>query len=745
VKAPLSEYRTKRRFRKTPEPAGRTASEKGRLFVVQRHASRRLHYDFRLQWGGVLKSWAVPKGPSFDPREKRLAVHVEDHPVEYGSFEGDIPKGEYGAGRVILWDRGEWIPEGDPEEGLEKGKLAFELRGGKYRGRWALVSMRDGKNWLLIKEKDEHVRPRPALPQALPFELCTLVRQAPEGDEWLHEIKFDGYRLMARVEDGDVRLLTRNGLDWSRKLPGLVDSLRALAAYEAVLDGELVALDERGRSSFQALQNAFSDGRAARLAYYAFDLLWLDGFDLRSWTLEDRKKILEGLIPEKSRLRFSGHIRGRGPVFLRQACGQGLEGVVSKRADSPYAAGRGRSWVKSKCTLAQEFVIAGYTKPSGSRAEFGALLLGLYEESGKLRYAGRVGTGFDEALLRSLGARLKTLRRKSPAFANPPPGKGVTWTEPVLVAEVAYTGWTDEKVLRHPSFKGLRADKPAPQVRPERPASAVRLTHPDRVVYPELGVTKKDLAAYYEAVADRMLPHAAGRPLALVRCPAGRQAHCFFHKHWDASWPGAVRGAPIEEGGKLRDTIYIEDLPGLISLVQMGVLEIHGWGCRVADVEHPDRAVFDLDPAPDVSWKRVVAAARLLGERLKAEGLAPFVKTTGGKGLHVVVAVKPKRSWDELKAWSKEIALSIVEASPKDFLARMPKSERAGKILIDYFRNGRGATAVLPYSPRAREGAPVATPIAWDELTPKLDPKKFTVLTLPRRLASLRIDPWAQL
>ncbi|MBI5200228.1 MAG: DNA ligase D [Elusimicrobia bacterium] len=790
---PLAEYRRKRRFDRTPEPRPRAlrTTRTGLSFTIQRHAARRLHYDFRLELDGVLLSWAVPKGPSFDPREKRLAVHVEDHPVEYGSFEGVIPKGEYGGGTVVLWDRGTWTPDGDPRESYRRGRLKFTLDGEKLSGKWALVRMggragEGGKNWLLIKEKDGEARPlaefdvttarpesvsrgrggaprvwrskrpsggrsprrgspasiegaeRAGLPERVSPQLCTLVDRAPGGEGWLHEVKLDGYRLLARISRGEIRLFTRKWNDWTPEFPKVVESLASLPCAEAILDGEVVALDEKGVSRFQLLQNALGTGRP--LYYYAFDLLHLDGVDLRRAPLAARKEALKRLMasaPARGNLRYSDHVAGEGPEFHKQACARGLEGVVSKRADSVYSGERGATWLKAKCLLQQEFVVAGWTDPQGGRRGFGALILG-YRERGKLRYAGRVGAGFSDKSLAELAAKLEGLSRKSSPFPEPVPERCAHWVEPELVAEVAFTGWTGGRVLRHPAFQGLREDKPAREVTRE-----LALTNPDKVLYPETGLTKRGLAEYYDAAAKWMLPHVARRPLTLVRCPSGRGGNCFYQKHLTSGSDPALKPVDIEEGGGTQTYFYLEDVQGLRAAVQLGALELHPWLCRVDDLEHPDMLVLDLDPAPDVSFGAVVEAALDLKERLEELGQAVFAKTTGGKGLHLVCPLVPEASFDEVKAFVKLAAEDAVKREPLRFIATASKSARGGRIFLDYLRNGRGALAVAPYSTRARRGAPVAVPLHWDEVRAGLDPAEFTVGTVPRRLRLQRRDPWA--
>jgi bifunctional non-homologous end joining protein LigD len=872
----LVTYRKKRDFSRTSEPRGkkeRTAASNGQLsFVVQKHDATRLHYDFRLELDGVLKSWAVPKGPSLDPGEKRLAVETEDHPLEYGGFEGVIPDGEYGAGPVVVWDHGRWVPEGDPRKAYDKGHLTFQLVGSKLRGGWHLVRTRGNgkqKSWLLMKRNDETaergsgskivddepqsaisgrtiedvqadperlwhsnrsdrkggavpaekqpavkkpVRAKPkidppdpsehrgakkaAFPEFVEPQLATLVDAAPDGNDWFHEIKLDGYRMQVRFDRGKVKLLTRRGHDWSAKLPTLVQELGQLAIGRALLDGELVVMRDGGISDFQRLQNSLSEGGDRDCMLYVFDCLYLDGYDLRALPLRERKQLLAASLEAagaepSGKLRYSEHIVGQGPKFFAQACRLGVEGSVCKRADAPYTSGRTKAWLKAKCTSRQEFVIAGYSEPSGSRAHFGALLLGVMEE-GELKYAGRVGTGFSEKSLRELKAKLAPLERDKPAYVNPPRGadaRDVHWVEPKLVAEVEFAERTSDGLVRHASFQGLREDKPAKEVRAEIPQSeqeaekeadvpaktrkgrtsggtkrratdtadaeagefgpgaavpalrSVRLTHPERVLFPEINATKADLALYYAQVAPRMLPHVANRPLMLVRCPDGQGNECFHQKHPTPGMSRVIRRIEIPEKRGTFETMYIEDAEGLVQLVQNGALEIHTWGSRVVDVERADQITFDLDPDENLPWARMIEAAHTIERRLTALDLPCFLKTTGGKGLHIVVPITPGLEWDELKAVCKSFADRLVRAEPTKYLATISKAARKGKILIDYLRNGRGATAACAYSTRARAMAPVAMPIEWKELTADLKPDQFTIREVPKRIATLK-DPW---
>jgi bifunctional non-homologous end joining protein LigD len=787
---PLETYRKKRDFKRTPEPAGgKAAAAAERLsFCIQKHAARRLHYDFRLELDGVLKSWAVPKGPSFDPSEKRLAVHVEDHPLEYGSFEGTIPAGEYGAGTVILWDRGRWIPKEDPHEGYKKGKLKFELVGEKLRGGWTLARMggragEGGKNWLLLKERDATARPlaegdvlderpesvaggpalddapRARLPARLEPQLATLFDDPPTGADWVHEIKWDGYRALCRIDDGRARLYSRSGKDWTREMARVARAAETLPVKNAWLDGEVVVLQADGRTSFQALQNALKGDGSAALTYFVFDVPFLDDRDLRGLPLVARKQELAALLARagataKDVLRYGDHVEADGVAFFREASRLGVEGIVSKHRDSKYESKRTTTWRKIRTQKRQEFVIGGFTDPAGTRVGLGALLLGVNEEGG-LRYVGRVGTGFDDRLLRELYARLSRLEQKTSPFTPGPvkPPKASHFVRPELVGEVGFTEWTDEGQLRHPVFLGLREDKRATDVVREQPAAptkatgesevaGVRLTHPDRVFWPEVGVTKLELVRYYQHVAPVMLPHVAERPLSLLRAPEGHTGERFFHKHVDKGWPTALRRVEIEEGGKKVTYVMVVDAAGLVALAQMGVLEIHPWGSRADRVEEPDVLIFDLDPGPDVPWRKLVEGAAHTRVFLHEMGLTTFVKTTGGKGLHVVLPIEPRAEWDEAKAFTEGVAVELARRDPKLFTATMAKSARPGKIFVDYLRNGRGQTAVAAYSTRARPGAPVSTPLRWDELLAEETADRWNVRNLPRRTSSLKTDPW---
>jgi bifunctional non-homologous end joining protein LigD len=845
----LEEYKQKRNFARTPEPAGRRRkrpASRSLEFVVQKHDATNLHYDFRLELGGVLKSWAVPKGPSTKPGTRRLAMETEDHPMEYGEFEGVIPKGQYGGGTVMLWDRGTWIPEGDPEEGYEEGRLRFRLEGEKLQGSWILTRMRPkpGENkagWLLIKSRDaaagagrepeiteaqprsvatgrdleeiaeegdrvwdsrtgeQEDRDRPAsgsprrgggagnrvdptgvegakrgrLQEVKP-QLATLTGDAPDGDDWIHEIKFDGYRVLCRLKDGRVRITTRNGKDWTGRFPGIVEALKGLDCDSALIDGEVVVLDRNGITRFQRLQNALSGAGAARPLLYAFDLIHLDGWNVTGAGVESRKELLRPLIEglQDDRVRYSDHVRGQGRRFHERACAMGVEGIISKRVDRPYRPGRGKSWLKTKCTARQEFVVVGFTEPAGSRVGIGALLLGVHDDEGRLTYVGKVGTGFATRTLVELEDRLSRLERKAPPVENPPRGagaRGVHWVRPELVAEVAFTEWTDDGRIRHPSYQGLREDKKAEEVVREDRASAespagaasgvaagagtrgpgrdirvagVRVSSPNKVLWRDEGVTKRELVEYYESVADAVLPQLVERPLTLVRCPSGADGKCFFQKHANESVPAVVPRVDIGEGKGADPYMFVDGLASLIALVQLGVLEFHIWGSRRDRLERPDRLVFDLDPDEDLPYGRVVAAGLRLRELLRELGLESFPKATGGKGLHLVVPLTRRTHFDQAKEFAHAVARRMTAEDPGGFTANMSKKKRTGRIFVDYLRNAWNATAIADYSTRALPGAPVAVPLRWDELSTRArKPPRYTIREVPARLAA-DPDPW---
>ncbi len=790
VQDPLARYNAKRDFTKTAEPAGTLAPGHGNSFIVQKHDATRLHWDFRLEIDGVLKSWAVTRGPSLDPAEKRLAVRTEDHPLSYATFEGTIPKGEYGGGTVMLWDRGTWAPiKGKSAKDLEKGHLHFVLDGERMRGEWLLIRLKPrakekNENWLLRKIDDadaggtdvlvetaltsvatgrtmqeiadnisspargggpaklvegagrKRVRRgkppsttarsrRGAPPRAgedMPAfqspQLCTLVDAVPTGADWIHEVKYDGYRALVATGGGKARVHTRSGLDWTDKFRGIAEACAGLPP--ALIDGEIVAFKD-GRPDFSTLKDAISS--AGEMTLFAFDLLSLNGEDLTALPNVARKERLRALIGDDPRLQFAEHIAGAGEPLFETLCREGYEGIVSKKADAPYRGRRTQAWLKIKCTRRQEFVIVGWT-PSDKSRGFRSLLLGVHE-GGTLRYAGKVGTGFSQELMNELRAKLDRIARKTPTVDAPRAAvRGAQWVSPKLVAEIAFTETTPDGVLRHPSFLGLRGDKPAKDVVVERPAPlpapaapAVKVSNRDRVIFPESKVTKGDLADHYAAVAPVMLPWVADRPVSLVRCPQGRAKHCFFQKHDAGSFGDAVHQVPIrEKDGGTEDYLYVRDTAGLVACVQMGTIEFHGWGSRVDALEKPDRLVFDLDPDEGLDFADTKKAAEHLKNQLAELGLASFPLLSGGKGVHVVVPLTPTAQWPAVKDFADRFARALAAAEPDRFVAVMTKAKRKGRIFIDWLRNQRGATAIMPYSARARAGAPVAAPVSWTEL-----------------------------
>ena len=885
----LETYRKKRQFALTPEPRGRKARRGGDRYVIQKHAARRLHYDLRLELDGVMKSWAVTRGPSLDPGEKRLAVHVEDHPIEYNSFEGTIPPGEYGGGTVMIWDRGRWRPEGDPQRGYAKGHLDFELHGEKLHGRWHLVRMRGRpnerhENWLLIKGNDEYARSgrgedilqdeqrsaatgrtmdeiaagkggkkrvwhsdraadggkdsagqtqrafrdelraarakpstlakarrgrvasrtKPAtstptrqpfaadlslsregkdksrksksaksvpLPDFIPPSLATLHAGAPRGPDWLHEIKFDGYRIEARLDRGQVQLLTRNRQDWTHRFKPVAAAVAKLKAETALFDGELVVEDEKGLSSFSLLQNDLKAGRSDRFVYNVFDLLHLNGRDLTELPLIERKAELQRLLPAKGKgpIRAVEYFDGDGRAIFEHAKKLNFEGIVSKLRGAPYRSGRTDNFVKIKAHDEQEFVVAGFTPSTTMPKAIGALTVA-FHDNGELRYAGRIGTGYTHDTARDLWTRLERLRVERAPIAVPKTERrrNVIWVKPDIVVEAEYRGITHDGLLRQASYKGLRQDKPAREVVRERPAAAaprksatapagrakadppsgsvrarqnsevsdVRLTHPDRVYWPDVGITKRDLAEYYVGVWDWIRPHIVGRALSLVRAPEGVGGETFFQKHI----PSVIRQSPVRHrvDAKEHDVIAVETLDDLIALVQSGALEIHVRGSRLDSLETCDRIVFDLDPGEDVGWDDIVAAARETRARLQELKLESFVKLSGGKGVHVVLPIADV-DWDRAKDFAQKIALGMAADDPRRYVGKMTKSLRRGRIFIDYFRNSREATSVAPYSTRARPGAPVSAPLTWEQLGRTEAANRYTVLNLKKHV---RQDAW---
>jgi bifunctional non-homologous end joining protein LigD len=845
----LTAYRAKRDFTRTAEPSGsaKVASSKGLRYVIQKHAARRLHYDLRLELDGVFKSWAVTRGPSLDPRDKRLAVEVEDHPLDYGDFEGTIPEGEYGGGTVQIWDRGFWTPEGDRSSAaaLAKGELKFSLEGQRLHGNWVLVRMKRDRdrgkrtNWLLIKHRDEHAvdgdgnallaedrsiasgramaaiaagkgrGPKPfmlagkraadpaavwrsnreaaaparraaaarrsdvkrkaakGLPDFIAPQLCLSVERPPNEPGWAHEVKFDGYRLQLRILDGKATLKTRKGLDWTDKFKAI--AAEAAALPDGIIDGEIVALDDHGTPDFAALQAALSEERTDDLIFYAFDLLFAGDEDLRPRPLAERKRRLAALRPDRGSalIRYVEHFETAGDAVLRSACKMSLEGIISKRLDAPYQSGRTGSWTKAKCRAGHEVVIGGYTTTSG---RFRSLLVGVHREN-HLAYVGRVGTGFGQDKVKDLLPRLKAVATKTSPFTGPgAPRKeaNITWTRPELVAEVEFAGWTDGGNVRQAAFKGLREDKPADEVVVEMPASAestdvaqpvpeekparpvaarrsggdkpavmgVPITKPDKALWPDGGdgqpVTKLDLAHYFEAVGEVMIPYLRGRPCSIVRAPDGIDGQRFFQRH---AMPGISNLLELVNVGERKPYVGIDRVEGLAAVAQIGAVELHPWNCFPHDPDTPGRLVFDLDPGPDVPFAMVVEAAREMRDRLDELGLVSFCKTTGGKGLHVVTPLaavaKGKLTWPIAKDFAHEVCIRMAQDKPDRYLVNMAKRLRAGRIYLDYLRNDRMSTAVALLSPRGRPGATVSMPLAWTQVKADLDPQRFTIRTVP--------------
>ena len=781
---PLALYNAKRDFAQTAEPAGTLAPGHGNSFMVQKHDASRLHWDFRLEIDGVLKSWAVTRGPSLDPGEKRLAVRTEDHPLSYATFEGTIPKGQYGGGTVMLWDRGTWSPiKGKSAKDLEKGHLHFVLDGERMKGEWLLIRLKPrgkekSENWLLRKIDDAEAggtdtlvetaltsvatgrtmaeiaegkkskilpgtgrgnneagggeRPKRTagksptkgkLPAFRDFQLATLVDSVPTGSRWLHEVKYDGYRVLVAIAGGKVKIYSRSGLDWTEKFPGIAEAAATLNVGSALIDGEVVAFKD-GKPDFSTLQDAIANG--GDMTLFAFDLLELDGEDIAALPNVQRKERLRPLIEgADARLQFAEHILGSGEQLFETMCREGYEGIVSKLADAPYRGQRSKSWLKVKCIRRQEFVIVGWT-PSDKSRGFRALLLGLNGPDG-FTYAGKVGTGFDTATMLDLSAKLAKLEVKKPTVEAPRAAvRGAHWVEPKLVAEIAFAETTPDGVLRHSSFLGLREDKAAKDVVAEKPVAAdtvavpevhVKVSSRERLIFPDSDVTKGDLADYYALIAPAMLPWAANRPISLVRCPQGRAKRCFFQKHDAGTFGDYVHQVPIrEKDGSTEDYIYIEDADGLVMCVQMGTIEFHGWGSSVATLEQPDRMVFDLDPDEDLGFDVVKKAAEDIKNQLAEIGLVSFAMLSGGKGVHVVVPLKPQAEWPAVKDFAERFCRALAEAEPERYVANMSKAKRKGRIFLDYLRNQRGSTAVLPYVARARSGAPVAAPVTWAEL-----------------------------
>lgn len=754
----LRTYRAKRDFTQSREPTGkkRVKPSQDPIFVVQKHHARNLHYDFRLESEGALKSWAVPKGPSMVPGEKRLAVEVEDHPIEYAHFEGDIPAGNYGAGHVDIWDRGTWSPQGSVRAGLKKGHLDFELFGDRLSGHWTLIRTRKGSgrqnSWLLIKRSDtrdiaNQVKKRPASSQKSPPafvdpQLARLVSTVPQGNEWIHEIKFDGYRSLLHIQNGKVKILTRRGLDWTKKYRPVAEAAKAFPVRNALVDGEMVWIDGRGHSSFSGLQEALSSGNTERLLYYAFDLLYLDGQDLRELPLVERKRALKALVDKlgDSKILYSEHSEAGARKLFLQMCRHKMEGVVSKRKDAPYISGRGDNWQKTKCSLRQEFVIVGYAESSVASRGLKSILTAVHDD-GSLRYTGRVGTGFTGQVVQDLLSKLKKLKIKSSVLDEVIPEKGIRWVKPQLIAEVEFKEWTAEGLIRQGSFQGLREDKDPQNIRRDDPVEELRITHPERIVYPRTKTRKIDVFHYYDHIFPRLQPFLWDRPLSILRCQTVSGKDCFFQKH-SAQLSDSVRSKPVHYMDKKGYALVAESKPEVLQLIQAGALELHAWGARFKSITQPDLMVFDLDPDTDRLWSRVVETALEIREMLKKLGLQSFVKVTGGKGLHVHVPLEPQYEWATIKQFSKSLMQVLIDAEPDHYTINSRKTEREGKIFLDYLRNGYGATAILPYSLRARARPSLAMPISWAELKRGILPDEFELHELGKILKGRR-DPWA--
>lgn len=808
---PLAAYNAKRDFTRTGEPSGKKASSKtGNLFIVQKHDATRLHWDFRIEVDGVLKSWAVTRGPSPDPEDKRLAVQTEDHPLSYAEFEGSIPEGEYGGGTVMLWDRGTWAPiEGKSAKDLEDGHLHFRLDGERMKGEWLLIRLKKRgnekrENWLLRKIDDalaaegdilveraltsvltgrtmaeiaadkrsshslkgkrgedfaaemqaaskhnarmskakapRKKRGNAPLPAFQPVQLATLVDSVPEGRQWLHEIKFDGYRALIAAKGKNVRVFTRSGLDWSEKFSPLIRHFASLDLPSCLIDGEITASDSEGNPDFSRLQAVLKRGHGEQgeedaLSFHAFDLLELDGEDLKPLSNVERKQRLSGLLADAPPpIHIADHIIGGGEKLLEAMCRAGQEGIIAKRADAPYLPKRTQNWLKVKCTLRQEFIIVGMTKSNARRRPFASLLLA-QREADALVYKGKVGTGFNEELLDELAARFESLRREDRALEVPKAeARGASWLEPVLVAEIAFAEFTGEGRVRHASFVGLREDKKAEDVTPEKPVrienptEVIAISNRSRVIFPESGQTKGNLADYYAQLAPAMLPFLANRPVSLVRCPQGRAKQCFFQKHDSGSFGKHVHHVPIrEKDGDSEDYLYVDDAAGILTCVQMGTIEFHGWCARTDDVEAPDRMVIDLDPDEGLDFADVKRAAKDIRSRLSDLGLISFAMLSGGKGVHVVIPLRRDHSWEAHASFAERFAKALGMAEPERYVANMSKAKRKGRIFIDWLRNQRGSTAVMPYSARARANAPVAAPIDWNELDEFEKASAFTI------------------
>jgi len=821
---PLARYTKKRDFRITPEPAGTDAKHpktEALNFVIQKHWASRLHYDFRLELDGVLLSWAVPKGPSFDPVEKRMAVHVEDHPISYGGFEGTIPARQYGAGTVIVWDGGTWEPVGDPHDGMQKGKLVFHLHGQKLAGLWELVRIsKPGDKqdpWMLFKKRDAWARPlaeydviaalpdsvvakplglveereskavpwtvRPSdsepdlsqavkakMPAKLDQQLATLVSTPPTSAGWLIETKFDGYRLMVGIDGGKARLITRGGHNWTSKMKSRVTAIESLGIQSAWIDGEIVVQGANGVPDFNALQNAIDNARSEGITFFAFDLPYLADQDLRAVPLLSRRAVLRKLLDGRGadRIRFSETFDATPAQMLQVACQMKLEGIILKRFDAPYVSARTETWLKLKCSLRQEFVVCGFTQRSGASREVGGLLLGYYE-NGVLTYAGNVGTGWDSKTGQELYAQLSKLEVNVPALdaKTVTPGRwsrrspgGERWVKPELVVEVSYSEWTPEGRVRHPVYKGLRVDKPARAITREAvadvgepapggargeqlaPRLTIKVTNPERVIDPSTGLKKLDLVRYYESIAERMLPHLKDRPVSLVRAPEGITGELFFQKHPETKMPGLKElDSSLWPGHSA--LLGVHTPQALLSAAQMNTVEFHTWNSTTRRINQPDRVIFDLDPGEGVKWPQLQEAAMLTQTLLNELQLDSWLKTSGGKGLHVVVPLVSKWDYDVVKDWSQAVVQHLSRTIPSRFVAKSGSGNRVGKIFVDYLRNGHGQTTAAAFSARSRPGMGVSMPVSWDQLPSLRGGAQWTIATAREYLSFQQDDPWA--
>jgi bifunctional non-homologous end joining protein LigD len=823
---PLARYWAKRDFALTVEPRGEHAATGEQLsFVIQKHAASRLHYDFRLELGGVLMSWALPKGPSLDPGDKRMAIHVEDHPLSYGSFEGTIPPKQYGAGTVIVWDNGRWEPIGDPQQGLAKGKLLFRLHGQKLGGLWELVKIAKGgerqEPWILFKKRDDFARPKSAydvvsalpdsviakplnlaskgastrkaptkksigrragapiegavkaaLPETLSPQLATLATAVPSHGEWLYEIKFDGYRIMTRIAKGKAMLITRGGHDWSARMPELVREIEQMGIVSGWLDGEIIALDDQGVPSFNRLQQSFNcrTSTASGIVYFVFDLPFLGGYDLRDVALKNRREVLKALLADKGRehVKFSADFEADPASILESACRLDLEGVIAKRADAPYVSRRSECWLKLKCKLRQEFVVAGYTDRSDGAAQIGSLLLGVFDDHGTLVSVGSVGTGWSTQEARDLKLGLAKIERATVPFAAGvgKPGRwskrvagSERWVEPRTVAEVEFAEWTPDGQIRHASYVGLREDKPAKAVRRETArrltdtapmksagktaVGGAKITHGERVIDASTGATKLDLLRYYESAADWLLPHLKGRPCSLVRGPNGVTGELFFQKHGEKIGIPGIIELPASLWPGHAALLEVASTEALSGAAQMNVIEFHTWNSTVKKIAQPDRMIFDLDPGEGTAWPQIQEAAALVQTLLDQLGLECWLKTSGGKGLHVVVPLTPKFDYDTVKAFSQAVVQHLAKTIPSRFVAKSGPANRVGKLFVDYLRNGFGATTASAFSARARPGLGVSMPVAWDDLARLSGGAQWTIFTAREHLSFQTIDPWA--